>query len=152
MLAPHLCSLFATEAPQVTVSVKQMWLPAMTNALQDDDIDVAITCGIVTEPEGVIGEVFAAEPLLVGLRPGHRLTGQDSIQLAELAHDVLGRVRDSLFPAWALIQQQALGQPASGHPRWTWKTPTWPPAAGWNNQASTGSCSYPHWLARTARR
>ena len=108
VLAPHLCSIFATEAPQVTVSVKQMWLPAMTNALQADDIDVAITCGIVAEPEGVIGEVFAAEPLLVGLRPGHRLTGQDSIQLAELAHDVLGRVRNSLFPAWALIQQQAL--------------------------------------------
>ena len=99
VLAPHLCSIFATEAPQVTVSVKQMWLPAMTSALRGGDIDVAITCGIVAEPEGVIGEVFAAEPLLVGLPPGHRLTGQDSIQLAELAHDVLGRVRDSLFPA-----------------------------------------------------
>jgi hypothetical protein len=55
-----------------------------------------------------ISEVFAAEPLLVGLRPGHRLTGQDSIQLAELEHDVLGRVRNSLFPGWALIQRQAL--------------------------------------------
>ena len=108
VLAPHLCSVFAAEAPQVTVSVEQMWLPAMTSALRAGTIDIAITCGIVTEPDGVTSEVFAAEPLLVGLRPGHRLAGQDTVQLAELAHDVLGRVRDSLFPAWALIQRQAL--------------------------------------------
>ena len=108
VLAPHLCSVFAAEAPQVTVSVEQMWLPAMTSALRAGTIDIAITCGIVTEPDGVTSEVFAAEPLLVGLRPGHRLAGQHTVQLAELAHDVLGRVRDSLFPAWALIQRQAL--------------------------------------------
>ena len=108
VLAPHLRSVFVAEAPQVTVSVEQMWLPAMTSALRAGTIDIAITCGIVTEPDGVTSEVFAAEPLLVGLRPGHRLAGQDTVQLAELAHDVLGRVRDSLFPAWALIQRQAL--------------------------------------------
>lgn len=35
--------------------------------------------------------------------------------LAELEHEALGRSRESLFPAWALSQQQALDQ-ASLHP------------------------------------
>jgi DNA-binding transcriptional LysR family regulator len=100
--------MFAVQAPQVTVWVEQMWLPALTSGLQEGSIDVAITCGIVPESDGIISEIFAAEPLLVGLRPGHRLAGQEIIRLADLAHDVLGRVRKCLFPAWALIQQQAL--------------------------------------------
>ena len=108
VLAPHLCSMFAVQAPQVTVSVEQMWLPALTSGLQEGSIDVVITCGIVPESDGIISEVFAAEPLLVGLRPGHRLAGQETVRLADLAHDVVGRVRKSLFPAWALIQEQAL--------------------------------------------
>jgi DNA-binding transcriptional LysR family regulator len=87
-----------------------MWLPALSRAVAAGDVDVAITCGIIPEPAGVVGEVFAAEPLLAGLRPGHRLAGRASVTLAELAHEVLGRTRESLFPAWALGQQQALEQ------------------------------------------
>ena len=34
--------------------------------------------------------MFCAEPLLVGLRPGHRLASRDTIALSELAHEVLG--------------------------------------------------------------
>ena len=110
--------------------MQPMWLPALSRAVAAGDIDVAITCGIIPEPAGVIGEVFAAEPLLAGLRPGHRLAGQASVSMAGLAQDVLGRPRESLFPAWALSQQQALEQ-AGVHPhRSTWKTPIWPPLAG----------------------
>jgi DNA-binding transcriptional LysR family regulator len=130
VLAPHLRGVFAAQAPQVTVSMQPMWLPALSRAVAAGDIDVAITCGIIPEPAGVVGEIFAAEPLLAGLRPGHRLAGQASVSLAELAQDVLGRPRESLFPAWALSQQQALEQ-AGVHPdRSTWKTPIWPPLAG----------------------
>jgi LysR substrate binding domain len=52
--------------------------------------------------------VFCAEPLVVGLRPGHRLAGRDTIALADLAHEVLGTAPQALFPAWALTQHQAL--------------------------------------------
>ena len=95
--------------------MQPMWLPALSRAVAAGDIDVAITCGIIPEPAGVVGEIFAAKPLLAGLRPGHRLAGQASVSLAELAQDVLGRPRESLFPAWALSQQQALEQ-AGVHP------------------------------------
>jgi DNA-binding transcriptional LysR family regulator len=115
VLAPHLCEAFAAQAPQVTVSLQPMWLPTLSRAVAAGDIDVAITCGVLPEPPGVVGEVFAAEPLLAGLRPGHRLADRASVSLAELAQDVLGRPRESLFPAWALSQQQALEQ-AGVHP------------------------------------
>ena len=108
VLAPHLISLFAAEAPQVTVELHRMWLPHLTDALIADRIDVAITCGLIPAPEGTANEVFGAEPLLVGLRPDHRLAGQDKVALSDLAHDVLGTTPEDLFPAWALSQRQVL--------------------------------------------
>jgi DNA-binding transcriptional LysR family regulator len=99
VLAPHLISRFTTEAPQVTVNLQRMWLPGLTDALISGLIDVAITCGLIPAPEGVANEVFCAEPLLVGLRPGHRLANQNVAALPDLAHDVLGTNPADLFPA-----------------------------------------------------
>jgi DNA-binding transcriptional LysR family regulator len=110
VLAPHLISRFAAQAPQVTVELQRMWLPALADALIGGRIDVTITCGLIPTPEGIASEVFCAEPLLVGLRPGHRLAGHDAVALTDLAHDVLGLMPAALFPAWALTQQQALDQ------------------------------------------
>ncbi len=107
-LGPHLIRRFAAQAPQVTVDVQRMWLPTMTEALVSGRIDVAITCGLIPAPEGVANEVFCAEPLLVGLRPDHRLAGQDMVALRDLAHDILGMPPEYLFPAWTLAQRQAL--------------------------------------------
>jgi DNA-binding transcriptional LysR family regulator len=109
VLAPHLIRLFAAEAPQVTVELQRMWLPNLLDAVVTGDIDVALTCGPVPEPATIATEVFCAEPLLVGLRPGHRLASRDLVALSELAHDVLGTAPEALFPAWALTQRQALG-------------------------------------------
>jgi LysR substrate binding domain len=108
VLAPHLISRFAAEAPQVTVDVQRMWLPSLTEALVCGRIDVAMTCGLIPAPDGMANEVFCAEPLLVGLRPDHRLARRDTIALTDLAHYVLGLTPDDLFPAWALSQRQAL--------------------------------------------
>ena len=108
VLAPHLISRFTTEAPQVIVDLQRMWLPGLTDALISGYVDVAITCGLIPAPEGVANEVFCAEPLLVGLRPDHRLAGAGPVALADLAHDVLGTTPADLFPAWALTQRQAL--------------------------------------------
>ena len=108
VLAAHLRETFSIEAPHVTVDVQRMWLPTLADAVADGTIDVAITCGLVPDPDGVVGEVFCAEPLLVGLRPQHRLAAHEPLALADLAHDVLGATSDSLFPAWALSQKQAL--------------------------------------------
>ena len=69
---------------------------------------MALTCGLVPELAGITTEVFCAEPLVVGLRPGHRLAGRDAIALSELRHEVLGAAPEDLFPAWALTQGQAL--------------------------------------------
>jgi DNA-binding transcriptional LysR family regulator len=108
VLAPHLIGRFVDQAPQVTVEVHRMWLPRLTDALLCGRIDVAITCGLIPAPEGTANEVFCAEPLLVGLRPGHRLADRDHVALTDLAHDVLGTMPADLFPAWALSQHQAL--------------------------------------------
>jgi DNA-binding transcriptional LysR family regulator len=108
VLAPHLISLFASQAPQVTVDVQRMWLPNLVDAVVSGGIDVALTCGLVPEPAGIATEVFCAEPLVIGLRPGHRLAGRDAIALSELRHEVLGTAPEGLFPAWALAQRQAL--------------------------------------------
>lgn len=90
VLAPHLISRFTPGAPQVTVDVQRMWLPALADALTSGRVDVVITCGLIPAPDGIGNEVFCAEPLLVGLRPEHRLAGQDAVALNDLAHDVLG--------------------------------------------------------------
>jgi DNA-binding transcriptional LysR family regulator len=108
VLAPHLINQFAAGAPQVTVELQRMWLPELLGAVVSGDIDVALTCGPVPEQAGVATEVFCAEPLLVGLRAGHRLASRDEVALSELAHEVLGTAPEALFPAWALAQRQAL--------------------------------------------
>lgn len=108
VLAPHLIKLFTAEAPQVTVDLQRMWLPKLLDAVANGDIDVALTCGPVSEPAGIATEVFCAEPLVVGLRPGHRLASRDTIALSDLAHEVLGTAPEALFPAWALAQREAL--------------------------------------------
>jgi DNA-binding transcriptional LysR family regulator len=108
VLGPYLRETFAEHAPAVDVVESQMWLPTLLGAVADGSIDVAITCGGLPEREGVANEVFCSEPLLVGLRPQHRFAAEGAVSLTALAHDVLGATAGALFPAWALVQQQAL--------------------------------------------
>ncbi len=121
VLGPHLRDLTAQETPEVQVELRRMWLPSLTAGLAAGEVDVAITCGLPPptelepDPDGIVTEVFCAEPLLVGVRPDHRLTPRDRIALADLADETLGLTPPSLFPAWALAQQQALAA-AGLHP------------------------------------
>jgi DNA-binding transcriptional LysR family regulator len=108
-LAPHLVRLFKAQAPQVTVVTRRMWMPGLIDALAIGDVDVAITCGLPSEPDDTASEVFCGEPLLVGVRQDHRLADRQSVALAELSNDVLGTPAD-LFPAWVLSQRQALDE------------------------------------------
>jgi DNA-binding transcriptional LysR family regulator len=108
VLARQLTATFAETAPGVELSWSQLWLPDLIQAVADATVDVGITCGLIDERDGLASEVFCAEPLLVGLRPGHRLAGQERVRLADLAGDRLGATAETLFPAWALAQRQAL--------------------------------------------
>lgn len=117
VLARHLKATFAETAPGVELSWSQLWLPDLIQAVADASIDVGITCGLIEERDGLASEVFCAEPLLVGLRPGHRLAGQDRVRLADLARDRLGGTAETLFPAWALAQRQALAAAGVDPPR-----------------------------------
>ena len=141
VLAPHLIGQFTTEAPHVTVNLQRMWLPAMTDGLISGRIDVAITCGLIPAPEGVANEVFCAEPLLVGLRPGHRLAGQDTIALQDLAHDVLGTTSADLFPPGRCASDRCSTERASARLALTSAIPNWPPPAGPTRATLRGSCS-----------
>jgi DNA-binding transcriptional LysR family regulator len=108
VLIPHLEAAAAVALPGVDLEVRQLWLPALTAAVADASVDVAITIGLMADVPGVVSEVFCGEPLLVGLRLTHRLAGRPALGLRDLQHDVLGVPHEELFPAWALTQRQAL--------------------------------------------
>ncbi|WP_162277399.1 LysR family transcriptional regulator [Mycolicibacterium rutilum] len=110
VLAPHLAAALKAAAPDVELSVRRMWLPDLQRVVADIDgeLDIAITCGLVPDPPGIISEVFCAEPLMVAVRPDHRLAGQGAVDLTDLSSETLGVHSDALFPAWTLAQRQAL--------------------------------------------
>jgi DNA-binding transcriptional LysR family regulator len=45
VLVPHLVEVFASQAPDVIVDVQRLWLPALSSALADGSVDVAIPAG-----------------------------------------------------------------------------------------------------------
>jgi DNA-binding transcriptional LysR family regulator len=108
VLAPHLIDRFAKDSPNVELSLQRMWLPDLVAAIAAGEVDVAITCGRIPESDGVVGEVFCGERLLVALRPDDPQGDAESVTLSQLSAGRLGAVRESLFPAWALSQRQAL--------------------------------------------
>lgn len=108
ILVPHLQATLAAVAPEVTLVVARLWLPLLEQALSQGTVDLAITCGRLDEVAGMTTRVFCAQSLLVGVRPSHRLAGEPAIALTDLADEVRGMTIDTLFPAWALAQEQAL--------------------------------------------
>lgn len=110
VLAPHLAAALEREAPGIDLVLRRMWLPDLMRAVAEGTVDVALTCGTVPDSEGVQGAVFCGEPLLVGVRRGHRDAGREHVQLQDLRHDVLGVPDPALFPAWAMAQQQVLAE------------------------------------------
>lgn len=140
VLGPYLRDALAAQAPDIVLDMQRMWLPPLMSAIANGTID-AITIGLIPDPDGITGEVFCAEPLLVGLRPDHRLAGRDSVALADLAHDVLGAPSGVLFPAWALSQQQALSAAQLSPPTAVLDATDLAATHGLTSQGSTGSCS-----------
>lgn len=108
VLAPHVTDALARHAPDIEVEVHRMWPPDLLHAVADGAVDVAITCGYVVEPPGVVGEVFCGERVLVELRSSHRLADRDSVVWTELAGDPLGIPSASLFPDWSWAHQRVL--------------------------------------------
>ncbi|MDP9165664.1 MAG: LysR family transcriptional regulator [Actinomycetota bacterium] len=108
VLIPHLQAAAGEYLPDVALVVQRMWLPDLTRALSEGTADVAITCARVPDAPGVVNTVFCSEPLLVGVRPEHRLANHADVALADLARERLGVPSESLFPAWTLAQRQAL--------------------------------------------
>lgn len=108
VLAPHLISVLARKAPACTVAVRQMWLPDLHAALVEGTVDVGLSSGTAKPPAGTVSRPVGCEPLLVGLRPSHRLAPRSSVGLDELGGEALGVVSDALFPAWVQSQRAAL--------------------------------------------
>lgn len=108
VLSPHLAESLRAAAPEVELIVRRMWLTDLTRAIVEGAIDVGITCGLVSDPPGVVSEVFCGEPLLVCLRPDHRFAQSAAVTLAQLKDETLGVHREALFPAWAIAERQAL--------------------------------------------
>jgi DNA-binding transcriptional LysR family regulator len=65
VLAPHLRDALSAQIPGIELRIQRMWLPHLTRAIADGAIDVAITCGLVPDPDGAVGEVFC------GIRAWH---------------------------------------------------------------------------------
>jgi DNA-binding transcriptional LysR family regulator len=110
VLAPHVADALHRHAPDITLDVRRMWPPDLLQAVADGTVDVAITCGYVVDPPGVVGEVFCGESVVVALRNGHRLADRDSIAWADLARERFGIPSAFLFPDWSAAQQRVLDQ------------------------------------------
>lgn len=108
VLAPHLESALRSAAPDVRLVVQRMWLPDLERAIGEGAVDIAITCGPVADPPGILSEVFCAEPVAVGLRVGHRLAEREAVALRELSAETLGLHSEALFPAWSLALREIL--------------------------------------------
>lgn len=109
VLAPHLADSFAMSVPGATVKIQRMWLPSAGSALQAGTIDVVLTCGDLGIPGAAITTVeIGAEPLLVGLRPGHDLANEATVDLQRLGDRTLGLYPAPLFPAWVAVQRRIL--------------------------------------------
>jgi DNA-binding transcriptional LysR family regulator len=108
VLAPHLRRAAREHLPGVAVIEQRMWLPDLTRDLAEGTTDVAVSCARLPDAPGVVNTVFCSEPLLVGLRPDHRLADRVEVALGDLQRDRLGIPSDTMFPAWTLAQRQAL--------------------------------------------
>jgi DNA-binding transcriptional LysR family regulator len=108
VLAPHLEKALQRAAPDVRLVVRRMWLPDLERAIGEGAVDIAITCGPVADPPGILSEVFCAEPVAVGLRVGHRLADRETVTLRDLSAETLGLHSEALFPAWSLALRQIL--------------------------------------------
>lgn len=116
VLAHHLARVIHTDAPDVDISIKRMWSHDLERVLAEHEIDVAITFGPVLTRPGVVSETICGEPLLVALRPGHRLARRATVTLADLAGETFGVPSKELFPAWAQAQRHALNVAAVSPP------------------------------------
>jgi DNA-binding transcriptional LysR family regulator len=110
VLAPHVADALRRHAPDITLDMRRMWPPDLLHAVADGTVDVAINCGSVVDPPGVIGEVFCGEGVVVALRNSHRLAERDSVSWADLARETFGIPSASLFPDWSAAQQRVLDE------------------------------------------
>jgi DNA-binding transcriptional LysR family regulator len=110
VLAPHVADALRRHAPDITLDVRRMWPPDLLRAVADGTVDVAINCGSVVDPPGVVGEVFCGEGVVVAVRNGHRLAELDSVSWADLAREPFGIPSASLFPDWSATQQGVLDE------------------------------------------
>ena len=133
VLSPHLRAAAHEHLPDVEVTVQRMWLPDLTRALAEGTIDVTITCARLPDAPAVVNTVFCSEPLLVGLRPDHHLAGNAAVALDDLARSRLAMPSDTLFPALALAQRQALDSAGLSPPVAILEA-TDLSASGWTNQ------------------
>jgi DNA-binding transcriptional LysR family regulator len=110
VLGPHVADALRRHAPDVTLDVRRLWPPDLAQAVADGTVDIAITCGYVTDPPGVVGEVFCGERVVVGLRRTHRLANRDGLAWPELAGECFGVPSAHLFPDWSLAQRRVLDE------------------------------------------
>lgn len=148
VLAPHLRDAAREHLPDVAIEVKRMWLPNLTQAIAEGTTDVAITCARLPDAPGSVNAVFCSEPLLVGLRPDHHLAAEPEVALQDLARYRLAVPNETLFPALALAQRQALDSVGLA-PKEVVLDATDLSASGWTKQAEatwillTGSLGTP---------
>jgi DNA-binding transcriptional LysR family regulator len=134
VLAPHIADALLRHAPDLTLDVRRMWPPDLLAAVTDGTVDVAITCGLVTDPPGVIGEVFCGERVLVAVRSAHRLAARGEVSWTDLADETLGLPSVSLFPDWCSGQQRLLEKAGISPPSVELET-TDVGATGWVEQS-----------------
>lgn len=83
-LLPAVLADFHRAHPGVRLSMQQMSLADMENALGSGDIDFAITTYLPATSEKLVSEELFTEPLVLAVGPEHELYGRASVRLEAL--------------------------------------------------------------------
>jgi DNA-binding transcriptional LysR family regulator len=100
-LMPTWISVFRTQHPSISVTMKTASTPEILKTLHERKIDLAIVEGEIHDPELQV-EHLTDEEILVVVGPGHAWWGRTSITPAELGGErFIMREEGSLTRAWA---------------------------------------------------
>ena len=101
--------LFAERHPDVTIEPMRFDWGGEAAALRDGVVDIAFLW-LPADTAGLHAEIVAVEPRMVGFATGHRLAGQETVTIGDLADEPLMSDQKSAAPLDRLVG----GQPAAG--------------------------------------
>ncbi|MGW4469743.1 LysR family transcriptional regulator [Nonomuraea sp. NPDC004354] len=101
-VALEAATTFRGRHPDCQVRLHELHMSDFLHRLRTEEVDVAIVCFPVREPDLATGPVLFTEPRMLAVSAGHPFSGRASVTLEDLARDVLLQPSASLPGYWRL--------------------------------------------------